>query len=848
VNRQVGDFEIVREVGRGGMGVVYEARQVSLNRQVALKVLSGGLGLTPKAVQRFRREAEAAARLHHTNIVSVYAIGQEQGTHFYAMELIQGPSLDHVIRQMRAGPPSNATPPAASGTRGSLSPDLVQTGPYVESPSTSGGAPGLTSSLVASGDGYFDTVARLVAEVADALDYAHGQGVIHRDIKPSNLLLSPAGRLSVNDFGLARLLEHPGVTVTGEFVGTPAYMSPEQVTAGRVPVDHRTDIYSLGATLYELLTLEPPHQGQSRERVLAQIVQKEPRPPRRLQKQVPVDLETICLKCLEKDPDRRYQTAKELADDLRRYANRFAISARRAGPVERLGKWVRRHPAAAGTLAVLVLALAAIGFFGYRADVAERQRLAERGQAEARLRGEQERARLQLLDEKVRNAYQVASSGDLKRTDEAIKEIEGLGASTGQVRLLRGMVAYFRGDSEAALGELEQAVQLLPGSVAALALLAMSCQDTAEYGRSDRMILELVRLTPSTPEDYLFKGYALEMHAISQGLGDLNEGLRRRDSPLGRALRALVLANRAQDTGRRQDVEEALADANLARGMLPSNLLALTASLYARTVAAGIYQEAGLKDQHRAVLEEAARDVQALGPVTEFGNVAWYVWLYHEITGQPSKAVEAARRALEKSGDPTAAFNCVVTLYRQGRFIEALACLDKRGKEELVGDALRAVVLAELPDGPGRAMQEYGRLTRKYPEETPVFYSQSFTVLMLLGRRMQAVALLERYRLPPGQRAAHWEAPEATRQFISGQVSEEKHLAKAGASRVLLSGAHFEVGLSHLAAGDRAGARWHFQKAVATRAYWSGTYFQSQMLLSRLEKDPGWPPWMPAKK
>jgi serine/threonine protein kinase len=250
--QRLGDFEIVRELGRGGMGVVYEARQVSLNRKVALKVLSGGLGLTAKAVQRFRREAEAAAKLHDTNIVPVYAIGEEGGTHFFAMELIAGPSLDLVLRQMRQ-PDGNAALSAM--------PDA--TGPYIPTGGGSDASSGLHSSSLDSGSGYWDTLARMVVEVADALEYAHSEGVIHRDIRPSDLLLAPSGRLSLNDFGLARMLEQPGMTISGEFVGTPRYMSPEQIAVGRIPLDHRTDIYSLGATLYELLTLEAPHQGKS---------------------------------------------------------------------------------------------------------------------------------------------------------------------------------------------------------------------------------------------------------------------------------------------------------------------------------------------------------------------------------------------------------------------------------------------------------------------------------------------------------------------------------------------------------------------------------------------------------
>jgi len=328
--KRLGDFEIIRELGRGGMGVVYEALQISLKRKVALKVLSAGLGLTPKAVQRFRREAEAAAKLHHTNIVPVYATGEQGGTHFYAMELIEGPSLDQVVRQIKASggrqPPDTASHPGADAPR---SPELETTGPYV---SESSKMQALSTSSLSSVSRYFDTVGRMIAEVAYALEYAHQQGIIHRDIKPSNLLLSPAHRLSVNDFGLARMLEQPGMTMTGEFVGTPAYMSPEQITAGRTPLDHRTDIYSLGATLYELLTLHPPFLGERRDQLLAQILPKEPKAPRKMSPRVPVDLETICLKAMEKDPDRRYQTAGELAEDLRRYVNRFAISARRPGP------------------------------------------------------------------------------------------------------------------------------------------------------------------------------------------------------------------------------------------------------------------------------------------------------------------------------------------------------------------------------------------------------------------------------------------------------------------------------------------------------------------------------------
>jgi serine/threonine protein kinase len=695
LSQRLGDFEIVRELGRGGMGVVYEARQVSLNRKVALKVLSGGLGLAPKAVERFHREALAAAKLHHTNIVPVYAIGEEHATHFYAMELIDGPSLDQVIRHMRRGAGHNSPPAVASGNGGGFSPDLAATGPYLEGTGSSGAAAGLSPFSFGSGSGYFDTVASLVADVADALDYANRQGVIHRDIKPSNLLLSPAGRLSINDFGLARLLEQPGMTLTGEFVGTPAYMSPEQITAGRTPLDHRTDIYSLGATLYELLTLQPPFIGQRRDQLLAQILHKEPKIPRQVNPKVPVDLETICLKALEKDPDRRYQTAGALAEDLRRYVHRFAISARRAGPIRRLAKWVRRRPALAASLACMFVAVSVALAFAYHAHRTDELR-----------RREQETARLQLLDEKIRHAYLIASGGDLKKTDDAIKEIERLGASPGQVRLLRGMVAYFRQDVPGAISELEQAVELLPESVAARALLVTAYGDENQLEKVERFAREMVQLSPSSSEDYLFRGYASEVIDLGGlGLADLDEGIRQRDSPLGRALRAIAWASRAVDSGRRPDAEAALDDATAARGMLRDNPLVLFASLYARVVAAGIYQEAKLPQKRMDVLQEAARDVEALDPFIELPNSVYGMWHYFDEIDDNGQALEVARRSLKRQGaiHRPLPFFCVVSLYQQRKFPEGLQLLKQRRQPDLLGDELRLFLLAELPDGPPQA-------------------------------------------------------------------------------------------------------------------------------------------------
>jgi serine/threonine protein kinase len=297
----VAGFEILGELGRGGMGVVYRARQLGLNRLVALKMVLAGRHAGPKDLARFRQEAEAAARLHHPNIVQIFDIGEAEGCPYFALELVEGGSL---VRRLRGDP--QPVQPAA----------------------------------------------RLVETLARAIHYAHRQGIVHRDLKPANVLLS-FGRLrlsdsddgrpgrkrleevvpKITDFGLAKRLDEPGPgTHTGEVVGTPSYMAPEQAGDRGKPVGPAADVDALGAILYELLTGRPPFKAGTPLDTVLQVLHEEPVPPRRLQPGVPRDLETICLKCLAKEPARRYHCAEALADDLRRFRHGGPIKARPAGP------------------------------------------------------------------------------------------------------------------------------------------------------------------------------------------------------------------------------------------------------------------------------------------------------------------------------------------------------------------------------------------------------------------------------------------------------------------------------------------------------------------------------------
>ncbi len=294
---QLGDFRILREIGRGGMGVVYEAEQLSLKRRVALKVLRFGAVADPEVMQRFQREAETVARLHHTNIVPIFAIGCDQGVHYYAMQYIEGRSLAAVLAASEAG--VQAIAPA----------DLAGWG----------------------------------LQAAEALAHAHQRGVVHRDVKPSNLLLDAEGTLWLTDFGLAKRVDEVTLTQIGVLLGTPRYMSPEQASGLQQPVDERTDIYSLGATLYELATGRPVFDADTPQGVLEQILHAEPVAPRRLERALPRDLETIILKCLAKEPARRYPAARALAEDLRAFLDGRAITARRPSLAERTLRWARQQ-------------------------------------------------------------------------------------------------------------------------------------------------------------------------------------------------------------------------------------------------------------------------------------------------------------------------------------------------------------------------------------------------------------------------------------------------------------------------------------------------------------------------
>jgi WD40 repeat protein/serine/threonine protein kinase len=326
-SRYFGDYELLSELGRGGMGVVYRARQLSLNRAVALKLIAPEQLASPKVLERFRAEAEVAAQLDHPHIVPIFETGTVDGCYYLSLKLIEGRSLAQRIADFQL-PASGSRLHSRHSTH-----------------SQSGARP--------------LEIARLIVAVADAVHYAHQRGILHRDLKPANIIIDSAGLPHVTDFGLAKRVEsNSSLTLSGEVLGTPAYMAPEQAAAKSGQMTTAADIYSLGAILYELLTGQPPFRRDSSIETLHAVVHDEPTSPRVLNRAVPRDLETTCLKCLEKEPARRYTSARALAEDLRRFVNGEPVQARPLSTPSKIWRWCRRKPALAASLVLLTLAVA----------------------------------------------------------------------------------------------------------------------------------------------------------------------------------------------------------------------------------------------------------------------------------------------------------------------------------------------------------------------------------------------------------------------------------------------------------------------------------------------------------
>jgi tetratricopeptide (TPR) repeat protein len=693
-----GDYDVVREIGRGGMGVVYEARDRAMERAVALKVLPQDLLSDTRAVARFVQEARIAGRLQHPNVVSVYGMGIDRGAPYFVMELVHGKTLSSLLGEHAPRTPRTDDNDWTRAVT-SLSPLLALAG---ETPA----APGRVDVDLT----YCLRIARTFAELAEGLQHAHEQGILHRDLKPSNLIVDDGGRPRILDFGLARLEGQASLTRSRDIVGTPLYMSPEQVDTASGRPDQRADIYSLGASLYEMLVFEPPFQGRSHQETLSRILHDEPRPPRQLCPRIPRDLETIVLKCLEKDPESRYRTAEALAQDLRRLVRGDPIEARPRSSWERFGRrcWRRKGRLAAAAGAVLLAATTGLLLRSYReADVRLRESAYRRKVVEAVL----------LLE------YAAARSGETAASAPLPAAIEAYGASrTGALDFVSTPPP--RPDPAAeALPLLEEASRLFPAAPEAAFYRARALR---RLGRDEQSRAVLAGLAAGEAP-FVPAAIWLEIHGEQTEPAGVNSAplaraswvaayeeahraVERRDwlaaaagfSSLIRAVAldgepyiGALLAARLERGRARIELEshdEALEDFAAAEALAPAALepALLVATVYhlkgrqdlAEARLQALFENTPVKDlaaaRIAALEQDFARYAQALawaerlppGPRRDQLRVASLVPL-----GRAGEALEAARSAVRLSPESALAHNTLGWILASGRQAdEALAC------------------------------------------------------------------------------------------------------------------------------------------------------------------------------
>ena len=449
----VGDFRVVREVGHGAMGVVYEAKQISFNdRTVALKVLSGNRA-TPRRVERFLREAEAAGELRHANIVPVFCRDEDGGRYFYAMEFVRGYSLESIIHLLRSGQHGQTAPKLDYGSLASL-PTLPTTASPRSDDSARPSPPDVapTGRPLGFGPEFYRKAARLFMDAADGLHYAHRHGVVHRDIKPANLILDEGNRLRITDFGLA--LDLTEVTASGfrEVAGTPPYMSPEQLVKGQPNVDGISDTYSLAITLYELVTLRRAIHGKTNAHVIRNVEAYEPPPPRRINPEVPKDLDTIIRKAISKDRRRRYTDARAFAQDLDNFIEDRPVNARGPSVVYRAWKFARRHRIAVGAIAVALVCLVPSLMYAGRVKKAY-------DRAVERFLSQRKTVHLQKLFEEAQ--LDVLADDADAAVSKLTQVIEG-DPKWGEALFLRGMALLRKDDLVAAVEDYSRAIDAGP--------------------------------------------------------------------------------------------------------------------------------------------------------------------------------------------------------------------------------------------------------------------------------------------------------------------------------------------------------------------------------------------------
>jgi len=789
----LGDFRIIGEVGRGGMGVVYEAIQTSLDRRVALKVLPAGAILADSAAERFVREASMAGQLHHTNIVPVYAVGEEQGINYYAMQFIDGGSLSALLKEWQEG----ETKRTADHHR---------------------------------------RVARWGQKVAEALACAHAEGIIHRDIKPSNLLLDKNDKVWVSDFGLARASALATITGTGDVIGTARYMSPEQARGDRGSIDARSDIYSLGATLYELLALEPSYRGESREEVLNRVAASEPVPLRKIDPTIPRDLETIVFRCMRKEPARRYANAGDLAEDCRRFLAGESICARRTPLLVKAARFVKKHRLRiAGAAIVIVLALVTLLMV-----MKDRHAKGELCVADA--------LRAILFDR------------DDDRATALLDEAHALGIDSAQLYLYRGLIPLMNVRPHDAVGLFEEAYERDPQSAEACYALAQAFWGIADIATSRDYFERAQALEIDSSLGWWLRGNAMSYMAGAESVESYNKAIALRPD-FTPAIEARA-HTRAQQLLRRDDetlLVPMIEDYDAWVIFQPESPRSYTSRGFGYLIAACWAERHAERAANRTEwLAQAARDLdKALTLRTEADwkpliAKATFLRVTGDFEGASGLFAEANATSRKFTGKnhPGMLHQHAIVLHATGQIDAALAKVDAAIESWSPG-------LFPLPLQKGILLAELGRLDEARaacakglnPDE-----ANATSILMtaagmeLLGDRDASERALGEFEQNVG-RDGLTEAGQAgllpALDYLLGRIDAEGLIDAAGGRYNELCEILFLIALRQLGDGDRDAGIATLKACRDTGMLVFVPYRFTQAMLARAAVVPGWPLWLP---
>jgi tetratricopeptide (TPR) repeat protein len=551
---------------------------------------------------------------------------------------------------------------------------------------------------------------------------------------------------------------------------------------------------------------------------------------------VPVDLETICFKAMEKDPDRRYQTAGAMADDLRRYGNRFAISARRAGPVERLRKWVRRHPGLAAGVGVALVAIVLAGFFAVQSWRDRQERIAARASAQRRL-----------LQEKMQQVQDHVLNGNFPAAEDAIHVAEELGVPQEWAQWRRGQILFHRGELEKAIRLLELAIGQMPENAAANWLLGAAYLDSWNWQRFFDTCRHCDSLTSSTAEELLYKSLCDSFSSPDEGLNTLDGAMARQPSLIAHLVRAQIRASKAMQTNDAALARTAMDDVTAAKIILRGKVLALVESVHVHHVAAILYGEDS--PEGGLALQVARADAAALAKFPDVPLAVERRGDFLEYDEQEEEAFTMYEQAMQqKEVGHLIAKNYAFLLYERGEAKKAVKVIEDHFPEGFMRDIARCWFVAELPDGPRRVRE----ICDQMPEEPAEFRMAWRCVFRCyLGKKEEVPDLLRGFRLDPDRIPARQALGFGLLlNFLKepGTEAEKKILQGVGQSRSGRTFWHFEIGLVRLGEGDRASALRHFKASVEAHDPYTRNYKVSRAFLKRMEKDRTWPPWIPVEK